>query len=231
MFADAIAKITESIFPIFFAYEQDGVPTLGVSGTGFFVEEDGLFVSVDHIMNCAPAGSTYYFYGKLPDQVCQPAVEIERIARDPKQDLFLGRVTRDYLSPVEFSSEKLRPGDDVCLSGYPMAVLSVNAQGGFVGNVRRYWQPTYVVDVTQAMVEGRTFDGYLVGHAAFSGMSGGPVFDTAGEVRGMAVATMTRTIPSLEGDPTLVTNGIVLDVEHIRAFMEAHRPALATAGR
>jgi hypothetical protein len=112
-----------------------------------------------------------------------------------------------------------------------MAALSVNAQGGFVGNVRRYWQPTFVLDVTQATVDGRTFAGYLVGHAAFSGMSGGPVFDTAGEVRGMAVATMTRTIPSLEGDPTLVTNGIVLDVEHIRAFIEAHRPALATAGR
>ena len=230
MFADAIAKIAESIFPIFFAYEQDGVPTLGVSGTGFLVEEDGLFVTVDHIMNCAPAGSTYYFYGKLPDQLCQPAVEIERIASDPKQDLFLGRVPRDYLSPVEFSSEKVRPGEDVCLSGYPMAVLSVNAQGGFVGNVRRYWQPTFVVDVAEATVEGRTFDGYLVGHAAFSGMSGGPVFDTAGEVRGMAVATITRTIPSLEGDPTLVTNGIVLDIEHIRAFIEVHRLAFARAG-
>ena len=229
MFADAIAKITDSIFPIFFAYEQDGVPTLGVSGTGFFVAQDGLFVSVDHIMNCAPAGSTYYFYGKLPEQVAQPAVEIERVASDPKQDLFLGRVSRDYLSPVELASEKLRPGDDVCLSGYPMAVLSVNAQSRFVGNVRRYWQPTFVVDVTQATVEGRTFDGYLVGHAAFSGMSGGPVFDTAGEVRGMAVATITRTIPSLEGDPTLVTNGIVLDIEHIRAFVEVHRLAFARA--
>ena len=202
MFADAVSRITESIFPIFFAYEQDDSVSMGVSGTGFFVEESGLFVTVDHIMTCAPAGSTYYYYGKVPDQVCQPAVEIERVASDPARDLYLGRVGRGYLQPVELSSEVVRPGDYVCLSGYPMAVLSINAQDGFVGNVRRYWQPTFVIDATQAMIDDRAYDGYIVGHACLSGMSGGPVFDMAGKVRGMAVATLTRTIPELGGNPT-----------------------------
>src|ERR671926_1361611 len=122
MFADAIAKITESIFPIFFAYEQDGGVAMGVSGTGFFVGESGLFVTVDHIMACAPPGSTYYYYGKVPDQVCHPAVEIEHVASDPARDLYLGRVRRDCLQAVELSHEAVRPGDYVCLSGYPMAL-------------------------------------------------------------------------------------------------------------
>src|SRR5919201_61817 len=117
MYADAVSKISESIFPIFFAYEQDDRVTMGVSGTGFFVEESGLFVTVEHIMTCAPADSTYYYYGKLPDQVCQPAVEIEHVASDPARDLYLGRVRRDDLQPVVFSSEPVRPGDYVCLSG------------------------------------------------------------------------------------------------------------------
>jgi S1-C subfamily serine protease len=227
MFADAISKVTESIFPIFFAYEQDGGMTMGVSGTGFFIGEHGIFVTVDHIMTCAPSGSTYYYYGKVPDQVCQPAVEIERVASDPVRDLYLGRVRRDYLRPADLSSEPVRPGDYVCLSGYPMAVLSINAQNGFVGNIRRYWQPTFVIDAAEAMIDERAYAGYIVGHACFSGMSGGPVFDMQGKVRGMAVATLTRTIPELEGNPTVISNGIVLDVEHIRAFIEKHRQIFA----
>jgi len=227
MFADAVSKLSASIFPIFFAYEHDDGVTMGVSGTGFFVDDSGLFVTVDHIMNCAPAGSTYYYYGNVPDQLSQPAVEIEHVASDPARDLYLGRVRRDYLQAVKLSHETVRPGDYVCLSGYPMAVLSINTQGGFVSNVRRYWQPTFIIDATQAMVSGRAFDGYIVDHPCFSGMSGGPVFDVEGKVRGMAVASLTRTIPELEGDPTVVRNGIVLDVEHIRAFIEKHRPAFA----
>src|SRR5918912_2283082 len=220
MFADAVAKLTASIFPIFYAYEREDGPIIGVSGTGFCVDDSGLFVTVDHSMNCAPAGSAYYYYGNLPDQLTRPAVEIERVASDPGRDLYLGRVGRDDLRAVELSGEAVRPGDAVCLSGYPMAELSVNAEGGFVPNDRRYWQPTFVIDATQAVVDGRVYDGYLVGHPCFSGMSGGPVFDMEGQVRGMAVATVTRTEPELEGDPTVVKNGIVLDVAHIRVFVE-----------
>jgi len=230
MFADAVSKLSASIFPIFFAYEQDDDVVMGVSGTGFFIDNSGLFITVDHIMNCAPAGSTYYYYGNVPDQLSQPAMEIEHVASDPAHDLYLGRVGRDSPKAVELSHETVRPGDYVCLSGYPMAVLSLNTDGGFVSNVRRYWQPTFVIDATQAMVSGRAFDGYIVDHPCFSGMSGGPVFDVDGKVRGMGVATLTRTIPELEGDPTVVRNGIVLDVAHIRAFIEKHQPTFAAGG-
>jgi len=230
MFADAVSKLSASIFPIFFAYGQDDDVTMGVSGTGFFVNDSGLFVTVDHIMNCAPPGSTYYYYGTVPDQLSQPAVEIEHIASDPAHDLYPGRVGPAGPQAVEFSHETVRPGDYVCLSGYPMAVLSINTNGEFVSNVRRYWQPTFVIDATQAVVSGRSFTGYIVDHPCFSGMSGGPVFDVEGKVRGMAVASLTRTIPELEGDPTIVRNGIVLDVQHIRAFIEKYQPAFAAGG-
>jgi S1-C subfamily serine protease len=230
MFADAVAKLTASIFPIFFAYEHDDGPVIGVSGTGFFVDDSGLFVTVDHIMNCAPTGSMYYYYGKVPDQLTQPPVAIERVASDPGQDLYLGRVARDYLRAVELSSQAVRPGDSVCLCGYPMAEVSINAEGGFVANVRRYWQPTFVTDTTQAIVDGRLYDGYMVGHPCFSGMSGAPVFDVEGKVQGMAVATVTRSEPELNGATTVLRNGIVLDVEHIRTFIEQHLPTRAAAG-
>ena len=57
MFADAVAKLSASTFPIFYAFEKDGAPVISVSGTAFFVDDSGLFVTADHIMTCAPAGS------------------------------------------------------------------------------------------------------------------------------------------------------------------------------
>ncbi|HEX6023288.1 MAG TPA: serine protease, partial [Solirubrobacter sp.] len=134
----------------------------------------------------------------------------------------LGRVPRDYLRPVELSDEPIRPGDSVCLSGYPLAILDVGPQGGLVGNVRRYWEPTFSIDAAQALIDGRMYDGYIVQHSCFPGMSGGPVFDVEGKVRGMAAATLTRTIPAMPGEtPTRVSNAIVIDVDHIRAFLDA----------
>jgi S1-C subfamily serine protease len=218
MYADAVAKISESIFPIFYIQRQGDL--VGVCGTGFFVDKSGLFLTADHIMAAVPPGSTTYYYGRAPDEICEPAVEIEHLASDPAQDLYLGRVSRDYLQPVEVSNEAVRPGDSVCLSGYPMAVLSISPQGSLVGNVRRYWQPTFVIDATQALIDGRTYDGYIVQHSCLAGMSGGPVFDTDGKVRGMAAANLTRTIPEPGGSPTIVRNGIVSDAEHIRRFLE-----------
>ncbi len=142
MYADAVAKISESIFPIFYIQHEDNL--VGVCGTGFFVDDGGLFVTSDHVMASPPQGSTVYFYGKTPDEVCEPAVEIEHVWSDPSQDLYLGRVARDYLPPAELSNDPVRPGDSVCLSGYPLADLEISPQGGLVGSVRRYWQPTFV---------------------------------------------------------------------------------------
>jgi ABC-type multidrug transport system ATPase subunit len=220
MYADAVANITESIFPIFYVQPESDV--VGVCGTGFFIDDSGLFLTSEHVMAAPPPGSTLYFYGKTPDEICEPAVEIEHVASDPSLDLYLGRVARDYLDPVKLSDQPVRPGDSVCLSGYPLAILDVSPQGGLVGNVRRYWQPSFVVDVTHAVIDGRTYDGYIVEHACFPGMSGGPVFDPQGHVRGMASATLTRTIPAVPGEaPTIVSNAIVTDVERIRGFLAA----------
>src|SRR4051795_13641180 len=213
MFADAVATLADSIFPIFYAYENADGTVISVSGTGFFVDDNGLFVTGEHIMTCAPVGAGYYYFGNLPDELIQPPLEIERVASDPGRDLYLGRVRRDHLRAVELSSEAVRPGDSVCLAGYPMAEVSANAEGGFVANVRRYWQPTFVLDETQAVVGHRVYDGYLVGHPCFSGRSRGPAVDVEGKGRGRPAATVTRTEPVLDGEPIVVRNGIVLDRE------------------
>lgn len=226
MYADAVAKITESIFPLFFTQWQSGTPSVGVRGTGFFLDDTGLFLTAHHVVAGAPPGSTMYYYGKVPDEVCAPAVEIEHLASDPAHDLFLGRVSRDYLEPVELSDEPVRPGDSVCLAGYPMPVLSISPSG-LVGSIRRYWQPTFVVDGTQVVIGPRTYDGYIVQDSCLVGMSGGPVFDVQGRVRGLAAATVSRTVPDVGGQQTVIRNGVVIDLERIQQFLAAARSDLA----
>jgi S1-C subfamily serine protease len=216
MYADAVAKLAASIFPIY--YVDPAHELAGVCGTGFFIDDGGRFLTSEHVMASPPPGATAYYYGRTPDEVCEP-LEFERVASDPARDLYLGRVAP--CPPAELSDEPVRPGDAVCLSGYPMAVLGIGPQG-FVGNVRRYWQPTFVIDATETVIDGRTYEGYIVQHACFPGMSGGPVFDTRGRVRGLAAATLSRTIPALPGEaPTVVSNAIVIDVAHIQGFLEA----------
>jgi S1-C subfamily serine protease len=218
MYADAVAKLAESIFPIF--YVQREAKLAGVCGTGFCVGDGGLFLTSDHVMGSPPPGSTVYFYGRTPDEVCEPALELEHVWSDPAQDLYLGRVAGDHLPPAELSDEPVRPGDSVCLSGYPLADLEIGPHGGLTGNVRRHWQPAFAVDATEVVIQGRTYRGYLVDHACYPGMSGAPVFDTAGRVRGLVGANLTRTVPPLPDQvPTVVANGIVIDVEHLRAFV------------
>jgi S1-C subfamily serine protease len=221
MYADAVATVAASIFPIF--YVDPHSELVGVCGTGFFVDDDGLFLTSEHVMASPPPGATTYYYGKTPDEVCEP-IQFEHVSSDPARDLYLGRVARGHQQPVELSDDPVRPGDAICLSGYPMAVLGISPQRGLVGNVRRYWQPTFAIDATQTVIDGRTYDGYIVQHPCFPGMSGGPVFDVQGAVRGMAAATLTRTIPAVPGEtPTVVSNAIVIDVEHIRGFLETPR--------
>jgi hypothetical protein len=78
-----------------------------------------------------------------------------------------------------------------------------------------------VVDDAMMVIQGRTYSGYIVEHPCYPGMSGAPVFDMAGRVRGLVGANLTRTIPPLPDElPTVLANGVVIDVEHIRRFLE-----------
>lgn len=223
MFADAVARIANSIFPIFYVNRDDNL--VGVCGTGCFTGDDGLFLTSDHVMASPPPGSTAYYYGRTPDEVCAP-VELEHVWSDASRDLYLGRVAADDPQPAELSDERIRPGDSVCLSGYPMANLEISPDGRLVGSVRRHWQPTFAVDATEVVIQGRTYSGYIVEHPCYPGMSGAPVFDVEGRVRGLIGANLTRTIPPLPDElPTVISNGIVIDAEHIRAFLASRPPA------
>ena len=129
--------------------------------------------------------------GRLPDNLQNPPLEISEICRDDDADIYIGRV--NLRTPGYFYLSKVIPsiGKSVCVSGYPLAQITRNQQGGLeLGGVRRYFQPTFVLDkavmnISSGQNRIRKHDGFLVRDVGLFGMSGGPVFDTKGVVIGM----------------------------------------------
>jgi S1-C subfamily serine protease len=213
MYQEAISNIKNSIFPIFFISVQGQKVQIGVSGTGFFISNQGHFLTALHVITDVPENSTLQYRGNIPEHIVNPPSEIQEIYRDPIRDIFLGRVNIEGTIPVTFSLDRPRAGKSVCLCGYPLAQLNQNPAGTLnVGGVRQYWQPTFIIDAITVTDQTKNYIGFITQDTSLNGMSGGPVFDNAGVVYGVDTAFITREIPQKDGKPAiLLHNGVALE--------------------
>lgn len=212
MYQTAIAKIKNSIFPIFFTYTEDNIPKIGVGGTGFFIDDQGHFLTALHVITEAPPGSLFQYRGNIPDHIINPPQQLTEIFRDPVRDILLGKINNLESIPVAFVLDKPKIGKSVCLCGYPLAQLSSDPNGNLnVGAVRQYWQPTFIIDTITIANPGQNYLGFLTQDISLNGMSGGPVFDQEGIVHGVDTAFLHREI-SQKGKPAIqVYNGVALE--------------------
>ena len=225
MFVKSIKIAQGAMFPIF-RWDQLSVQQarVGVAGTGFFINSRGNFVSVAHIFDNINEDTKFFYLGKLPENLQNPRLEITEICRDDEKDIYIGKI--DLKTPDYFYLSKNIPniGRSVCVSGYPLAQISNNQQGGLeVGGVRRYFQPTFVLD--KAVINSnngqgriRKHDGFLVRDVGLFGMSGGPVFDPSGVVVGIQ-GSVTQPRTSSNGQRTIsvenalaIRSSLILDV-------------------
>ena len=222
MYQTAIEHIRKSIFPIFYRIPSEKTSSFGVSGTGFFFHPRGYFLTAHHVITDVPPHSRLLYAGNIPGHAVVP-LEITEVHSDSSRDIFLGRVERDALPSVTLAVKNPRLGKSVCLSGYPLARLSLNPDGSInASNARMYWQPTFVIDYITAESGSRQHHGFITQHTSLRGMSGGPVFDPEGVVYGIDVATLTRKIPEDPDHPEKVTvlrNGVVVGIEIIREIL------------
>ena len=222
MYQKAIAKIKRSIFPLFFRQIKDDNTSIGVSGTGFFINEYGYFITANHVIREAPDGAEILYAGNVPHNVLQP-VQVEEVFSDPKNDIYIGYV-ENKLPAVSLLYDRTAIGTSVCLCGYPMAQIKQNPDGTInVLNVRQYWQPTYAIDEANVNDSGKQYRGFITQDTSLRGMSGGPVFDLNGNVHGIDVATVTRNIPLQNGENMPVHNGVVLGLHSIQDVIENYR--------
>ena len=212
MYQVAIQKIKNSIFPIFFTYTEDNVPKIGVAGTGFFIDDQGHFLTALHVLTEAPANALFQYRGNIPGHVINPPQELIEIFKDPVRDILLGKINNIESVPVAFVLDRPQIGKSVCLCGYPLAQLSTDPNGSLnVSAVRQYWQPTYIIDTITITNPGQNYLGFLTQDISLNGMSGGPVFDSEGIVHGVDTAFLHREIPQ-KGKPAIqVYNGVALE--------------------
>jgi S1-C subfamily serine protease len=212
MYQSAIEKIKQSIFPIFFVSVNGPNTQIGVSGTGFFIDDEGHFLTALHVITESPANASFQYRGNIPDHIINPPETITEIHRDPVRDIFLGKLNLKGTIPVSVVLDKPKAGKSICLCGYPLAQLYINPDGSInVGAVRQYWQPTFIIDTLTVVDGGKNYVGFLTQDISLNGMSGGPVFDTDGVVHGIDTAFLQREIPQKNKPAIQVFNGIALE--------------------
>lgn len=212
MYQNAIEKIKKSLFPIFYSVTNGASTQIGVSGTGFFIDDQGHFLTALHVITEMPPNSMSHYRGNIPDHIMNPPQPIIEIYRDPVRDIFLGKIDLPETIPVAIKLDKPKAGKSVCLCGYPLAQLSVNADGGInVVAVRQYWQPTYIIDSITVVDHEKNYIGFMTQDISLNGMSGGPVFDTDGVVHGIDTAFLQREIPQKNKPALQVFNGIAIE--------------------
>lgn len=217
MFQEAISKVTNSIFPIFYQFEVKGQIGTAIAGTGFFIDDEGYFMTADHVIALLPAKARIYYPGNVPDAPLPKLIEIEKIHSNPEKDIFIGRVSDEQLAPLTFADSEARIGQSVSLCGYPMPRLTRNTTGVLdVSNVRKYWQATHLIDILGLNDGTRDCIGFITQDTSLSGMSGGPVFDVDGAVIGMNIVKSTREITDINGETMKVRNAFAVNIKDLK---------------
>ena len=141
------------------------------SGSGFVLTEDGYVVTNHHVVENA-TGVTVTMYDGTE-------YEAKVIGSDSTNDVALLKIEEDVkLQAVEIgSSESLNVGDQVIAIGNPLGELTSTLTVGYVSAKER--------DVT---TDGTTINMIQTDAAINSGNSGGPLFNSRGEVVGITTA-------------------------------------------
>ncbi len=231
MFVKAIKKAKDAMFPIFrFDQLSPDKINIVVVGTGFFINSDGYIITVAHIFDGANSNTEFKYFGNLPENVINPSLNIQEIAKYNENDIFIGKI--DIKSPGYFCLDKNMPkiGRSVCVCGYPLARIQNNPQGGLeLGGVRRYFQPSFILDLANINADNgqgiiRKHDGFLIRDVGLFGMSGGPVFNAKGTVVGMqGSVTDPRESVNESGRTISVENAVAIHSNLILSFLRKQK--------
>lgn len=172
-------------------------------GSGFVISEDGYIVTNNHVIEGADEITIEFFSGeKLPAKV---------VGTDPKTDIALLKVESDRPLPfVTFgNSDLMRVGDWVVAMGNPLGQgFSVSA--GIVSARNRELSGTY--------------DDYLQTDAAINrGNSGGPLFNTDGQVIGVNTAILSPNGGSIGIGFSMASNVVTKVVDQLKEFGQTRR--------
>ena len=147
-------------------------------GSGFVISRDGLIVTNKHVVGDSEAG---YRVITKDDKT----YEVEKIYRDPANDLAILKINADELQPVEMGdSSKLKVGQFVIAIGTALGEFRHTVTTGVVSGLGR---GITAGSPFEAVAE--RLDNVIQTDAAINpGNSGGPLLNSAGQVIGVNTA-------------------------------------------
>ena len=149
-----------------------------VTGSGFIITSDGYIVTNYHVVENADSITVNTQSGEQ--------YEGTLIGRDTSADMAVLKIEAEDLTPVTLgSSDSLAIGDMVIAIGNPLSALEATQTVGYIsGKNREVTTDSNVVNMLQT------------DEAINSGNSGGPLFNTKGEVVGITTAKYSGTTSS-----------------------------------
>lgn len=152
-----------------------------VSGTGFIVSENGYIVTNYHVIEYAYAGNQNLTV-ILHDGTSYAAVIV---GVEESNDIAVLKIDAVNLTPVEIGdSDSLNVGDTIYAVGNPLGELEFSMSTGHVSALDRVIKTDENVDSIKM---------FQIDAAVNSGNSGGPVYNTEGEVIGVVTAKYSDT--------------------------------------
>lgn len=172
------------------------------AGSGFFIAEDGIIVTNNHVIEDATSITVETVDGQILDATL--------LGRDPLTDLAVLDVEGEGFATVGFGdSDATEPGDWAIAVGNPLGQgLSVSLG---------------IVSAQGRSLSG-AFDDYIQTDAAINqGNSGGPLFNTDGEVIGINTAILSPTGGSIGIGFSMASNVAKDVVDQLREHGETRR--------
>lgn len=208
-FADLAEKTIPSVVNIStiqnnddgFFEETDKMQTLG---SGFIISEDGYIVTNNHVID--KAESINVIVGK--DKKYMASL----VGKDEKTDIALIKIVpEEKLIPAVFGdSDLIRVGDWVLAIGNPFGL------GGSV--------TAGIISAKSRDIDSGSYDDFIQTDASINqGNSGGPMFNTKGEVIGMNTSIFSTTGSSMGIGFAMPSNQIVWVVNQLKTSGEVKR--------
>ena len=208
-FADLAEKTIPSVVNIStiqnnddgFFEETDKMQTLG---SGFIISEDGYIVTNNHVID--KAESINVIVGK------DKKYTASLVGKDEKTDIALIKIVpEEKLVPAVFGdSDSIRVGDWVLAIGNPFGL------GGSV--------TAGIISAKSRDIDSGSYDDFIQTDASINqGNSGGPMFNTKGEVIGMNTSIFSTTGSSMGIGFAMPSNQIIWVVNQLKTFGKVKR--------
>ena len=155
-----------------------------VKGSGFLISEDGYILTNHHVIEDAVNGG-YQVQVLLGDG---SEYEAQVVGYEAENDVAVLKIDATGLSPVTLGdSDRIRVGETVYAVGNPLGELEFTMTSGMVSATDR------AISSSDGNGNAVTINMFQIDAAINSGNSGGPIYNSRGEVIGIATAKYAST--------------------------------------